>query len=288
MDYSISENIDDTFINTNSICAFNFNSKYCTYSHSHKFIEIGFVVKGQGVFNFDKINHGVSSGDIIITLPNTFHYETGFNDDNFEVIYITFKNSFSLNKYFSIPFPTSTILDTKGLPDIYVIFKNILIESINEKEGYKYFIEAELIKLFIILNRQIKGNFSDTYKNESLSELMSIRKLKLVTQIKEYIDNNIYTKINLNTVAQKFYISPQHLIRLFKEITEYPPKQYITICKLEKAKEFLIFSNEDIVSIAEKLGFSSIHYFYRFFKNHTGVTPLQYREINSSKVSTKK
>jgi AraC-like DNA-binding protein len=48
--------------------------------------------------------------------------------------------------------------------------------------------------------------------------------------------------------------------------------------KIEKAKEKMLYSNDDITEIAFKLGFHSIHYFSRCFKKTTGMSPRTYRD----------
>ena len=50
----------------------------------------------------------------------------------------------------------------------------------------------------------------------------------------------------------------------------------------KKAREMLKDGNRSVTAIAELLGFESIHYFTRFFKKETGLSPLQYRKSRST------
>lgn len=69
----------------------------------------------------------------------------------------------------------------------------------------------------------------------------------------------------------------------FKEIfiKEYgmPPVKYVTMLKLDKAKELLITGHYTISEIAEICGFENIYYFSTVFKKHFGVSPKNYRTM---------
>ncbi|WP_353933452.1 helix-turn-helix transcriptional regulator [Erysipelothrix rhusiopathiae] len=57
-----------------------------------------------------------------------------------------------------------------------------------------------------------------------------------------------------------------------------PPKQYINEQKLERAKHLILEGKYPITDVALKLGFSSIHYFSRKFKQHFGFAPSEYAQ----------
>ena len=51
----------------------------------------------------------------------------------------------------------------------------------------------------------------------------------------------------------------------------------------QKAKEKIENTSKTLTEISEEQGFESIHYFTRFFKKMTGVSPKEYRNITSKK-----
>ena len=53
---------------------------------------------------------------------------------------------------------------------------------------------------------------------------------------------------------------------------------YIQQVRVVKAKEMLASTNEQILSISEKCGFTSFSQFSRIFRSYTGMTPRRYRE----------
>ena len=67
-------------------------------------------------------------------------------------------------------------------------------------------------------------------------------------------------------------------IRLFKKETGNTPQQYINQKKIEQAQLILITEETPIKQLAYQLGFEDPSYFCRLFHQHTGYTPLQYRQ----------
>ncbi|ULL13492.1 AraC family transcriptional regulator [Paenibacillus sp. H1-7] len=65
---------------------------------------------------------------------------------------------------------------------------------------------------------------------------------------------------------------------LFKTDTGYTPNDYLKRLTFHHIAEDLCFSNASITEIAEKYGFSSIHYFSKAFRNMTGLSPTEYKE----------
>ncbi|OXS61825.1 hypothetical protein B1A99_04245 [Cohnella sp. CIP 111063] len=69
---------------------------------------------------------------------------------------------------------------------------------------------------------------------------------------------------------------PIHFSKLFKEEIGLLPKQYVIGERVKQAKRALL-QGEKIESLAERLGFTSIHYFSHQFKKLTGLTPTEFR-----------
>ena len=61
--------------------------------------------------------------------------------------------------------------------------------------------------------------------------------------------------------------------------------QHLLNVRIEKAKKLLMTKRYGIAEIAKMVGFSSIHYFSRYFKEKEGVTPVEYREKRQNSVA---
>ena len=77
--------------------------------------------------------------------------------------------------------------------------------------------------------------------------------------------------------AKSLGITDTHYRRLFKSVIGLPPAQYQQKCRLTYAMGLLKKSKElQIQQIAEMCGFNSSSEFSRFFKKHTGFSPIYY------------
>ena len=55
--------------------------------------------------------------------------------------------------------------------------------------------------------------------------------------------------------------------------------QYITMIRMDRAKELLVNSNMQIKDVVAEVGYIDVANFVRKFKNYEGMTPGQYREM---------
>lgn len=100
----------------------------------------------------------------------------------------------------------------------------------------------------------------------------------MIENAKNYISKNLAEDLSLNRVAEKIFISPQYLSKVFKDETGMNFVDYVTQTRMEKAKEMLTSTNENIETIAGKVGYNTPHYFIKKFKERYGVTPRNYRQ----------
>ena len=99
---------------------------------------------------------------------------------------------------------------------------------------------------------------------------------ELLNEIVIFINDSIYEQITIEEICLKFSISRSSLQTLFKNNLGVAPKQYISDLKLNKSKLLIKESVYTISEIASMMGFTSIHYFSRKFKQQFGITPTDY------------
>lgn len=116
---------------------------------------------------------------------------------------------------------------------------------------------------------------------EAMDSIEAFRKNRNRLDLKEvqaYIDRYFQDAISLETVAQHFFISKEHLSRIFKTFTGENLSDYILRRRMEKAKELIMEHGLPIKYAAEMSGYTDLAYFYRVFKKHFGVTPGELRK----------
>ncbi len=102
-------------------------------------------------------------------------------------------------------------------------------------------------------------------------------KYKLIAAV-EYIHENLDRELSLAEIAGTVQMSSHYFATLFKQSTGLAPHQYITKCRIEKAKILLAKRDLSIVEICLEVGFQSQSHFTKVFRKGTGTTPKVYRD----------
>lgn len=99
-----------------------------------------------------------------------------------------------------------------------------------------------------------------------------------IVAAKVFIDENYHESINLDEISQKAFLSRYHFHRLFSQVYKRTPHQYLTLKRLEKAKD-LLAENKHVVDVCNEVGFESLGSFSTLFKKEIGFAPTYYRNM---------
>lgn len=102
----------------------------------------------------------------------------------------------------------------------------------------------------------------------------------------EYIEHNLSESITLDDLAQRAHFDKSYLTARFKESLGASPMRYVGHLRLERAKVLLATTDDSITQIARAVGFSSVHYFSRYFKEKEGMAPIEYRQQRQNSVNS--
>lgn len=94
----------------------------------------------------------------------------------------------------------------------------------------------------------------------------------------EFMQTHIQQTVSLQELSELIHISPSHFSALFKRKTGYSPLEYFTHLKIQKACQYLEFTDMHIKEISYLFGFADPFYFSRLFSKYMGVSPLEYRK----------
>ena len=97
---------------------------------------------------------------------------------------------------------------------------------------------------------------------------------RVVAIIEEHIDRE---NLGSTFIADRLAMSPRKFYRLFKEISDCSPAEFIKNYRLEKAALLLVDGNLSVKEIMAEIGITSRSYLYREFAARYGMTPSAYR-----------
>ncbi len=106
---------------------------------------------------------------------------------------------------------------------------------------------------------------------------------RVIQKVRFYIHEHIEHEIDLQKLSEEHQIGYSYFRKMFKKYTGVSPRQYHLELKIIRARELILTTEKSIKEIGYDLGFKSIFYFSRFFKNKVGVNPSELKRVASRK-----
>lgn len=244
--------------------------------HYHDFDKITIFIKGRVSYMIEGKSYDLCPYDIVLVKHNDIHRLSVDNTQNYEriIVYISpgFMNDYKTETYdLSYCFQKAETEHSNVLR-IPSLEKSSLFRSIARLErsfsdgGYasELYRQVLFLEFMIHLNRAAIKNrleFIDTDNQNS-------RMLPLL----QYINDNLSGNLDIDTLADKFYISKYYMMRQFKQETGYTIGGYISQKRLLLAKE-LILSGIPGKEACFSCGYKDYSTFSRAYKGLFGESP---------------
>jgi YesN/AraC family two-component response regulator len=160
---------------------------------------------------------------------------------------------------------------------------NQIVQLIQDeiKERIDNHSQQVLVSNIELLLNYSKRFYERQFNTRSAIHIDIVSKVELL--LKDYYGENQLIENGQPTIqylADHCYLSARYLSDLLTKETGRSAKDHINDFLVEKAKNLLLSSTDSISGIAYTLGFNYPHYFGRLFKQKTGKTPQEYRQLN--------
>jgi two-component system response regulator YesN len=99
-----------------------------------------------------------------------------------------------------------------------------------------------------------------------------------VRKIERFVRDHCREDLSLETIARQVGLSPHYVSKFFKERTGVNYIDYLTECRVEKAKELMRDPGLSLKEIAIDVGYRDPNYFSKVFRKVCGLTPSEYRD----------
>lgn len=239
--------------------------------HCHNQFELIYVTSGDMLHVVEGRKYRLKTGDLALIRPSTYHYLQQLSDVSYTRHIIQFD-------------PERNDVDVSLLPpetEVISLLNNPIASGLFEKMEYYRsgldeacfgsLLQKLLQELFINLRL-----FSDTRAQETT--ILS----PILTKALVYINENLFTITDVETVAQALYISSSYLFYLFRTTLHQTPKKYISDKRLLAAQRRIFAGGRPSV-VCKECGFRDYTSFYRSYKAFFGHSPsCDSRETNLS------
>ncbi|KAA0544895.1 AraC family transcriptional regulator [Bacillus sp. BGMRC 2118] len=143
------------------------------------------------------------------------------------------------------------------------------IEKVSDKKMLHQ-VEYEMVQTFI---QSIIDYGQKPFQNEIIDRSI------------EYIQQNLFQPLTLESIAEEIQVSPNYLSTLFRKKVGVSIKEYINRKKIEESKYFLLHTGATLLDISLLLGYCNQSYYTSLFKKYIGITPKQFKRNSNAKNS---
>jgi AraC-like DNA-binding protein len=230
--------------------------------------QIHYITDGEGMYENNSGKYKILPGSLLITKPGEWHRYRPKKHAGWVEHYVGF-TGFIAHQMFGRPWLTSknAVVQIGNRQEIIDTYYKIFDYILEEKPGYQQVAAGMIMKLLgFIVSLDKQKDFSGK------------RVEKIIQDACFMIRENVESEFDFKNFAEKNNIGYSYFRKMFKKYTGVPPVQYHLDLKLLRAKEMLLNTNKSIKEISFDLGFQSIYYFSRIFKNKLGVSPSEIRK----------
>lgn len=162
--------------------------------------------------------------------------------------------------------------------DISTLHRDIadLIRALSTKDHH--FMQELCYAYFYILLTDVADIMWKRYGKGSPSRYTDMKHSDML--MRDFISlliENIEKETGVSFYAEKLCISKQYLSLIVKDKTRVPVSTIISSLRVDRASRLLRDPDLSIQQIASRLSFSDQSSFGKFFRKHTGMSPLKYR-----------
>ncbi len=126
---------------------------------------------------------------------------------------------------------------------------------------------------------QFAGFLANSKRREDMEKpVRTTRQRQMLEQFMKLAINDHAREHLVGYYADKMCVTPKYLSKIVKETSGRSVPDWLSELLILDAKNMLRHTDMTIKEISARLNFPSQSFFFRFFKNHTGKTPTQYRE----------
>lgn len=231
--------------------------------------QIMYCTGGSGCLEYDGKTFDINSGDIFY-IPRVKTYEYFPYRKKWEVRWIVFDGSDIEGLMKALGLDVPTVVHAEDLSVFQKLFDKIFI-TLKTDKIYGNYLCSELTYRFLMELRRIAFNISVSDENVKNEILMSAL---------NYIEGNFRNDFSIGELADISGVSPQYLGRIFREIMNVSPTEYIIDRRIREALRLLTDTDKSVSEISQLCGFSSVVYFCAVFKKSKGCSPGSYRSSN--------
>ena len=240
--------------------------------HYHEFCKVLLLVSGRGSYVVEGQRYSLRPGDAVLIGSRSVHKPELAADAPYEriIIYIDpefLRLSSTSDCQLESCFSAGPVLRLKEpqRKRLFDMATDLEKELEAAKFGHDIASSALLLRLMVQLLRDIR-------RTDAQNPLPVLPENSRVLDMMRYLDAHLEEDINIDSLAEQFYISKFHMMRLFRRETGYTVYEYLSQRRLLHAR-MLMEGGMRATEACYRSGFRSYSSFTRSYSKHFGSTP---------------
>ena len=247
--------------------------------HYHEFCKLLFLLSGKGDYVVDGQRYLLQPGDVVLVNSRSVHCPELEGDTPYERVILYISPEFlqqqsapdsDLHSCFTGGFGHVLRLKEKERQRLFAHVSR-LEEALNSQEfGGAVLSQALLLRLLVQIGRFQR-------QTDIQHPKPAVPQNSRVLEIMRYMDAHLAEDLNVEMLAEQFYVSKYHMMRLFRQETGFTVHTYLLQRRLFFARE-LIGKGERATEACYRSGFGSYSSFTRAYGRYFGTTPTGRRD----------
>ena len=270
-----------------SVHYFQYMSDFSFPGESHDFWELICVDRGEIDAVAGDRRLTLKKGNILFHKPNEFHNVLTNGKVSPSLVVIGFECHSPAIKSFEDQLMSVQDTEKKLLAQIIVEARNtfdgrlddpyqeeLIFNSEPLTFGSAQLISHYLEQLIIHLYRRYFSYSLPVRSSRFLAEASSGN--DTYNRIVRYMEEHLGERMTIDRICRDNLVGRSQLQKLFRDIKGCGVIEFFSMMKIDTAKQMIRDNQLNFTRIADRLGYNSIHYFSRQFKQITSMTPSEY------------
>ena len=245
------------------------------------FILMALCRKGRAQYCIDTRQQTVKPGDLLF-ISERHIIDNYMASPDFECLCILVSTQFYHGFVQNVRNVSSLLLFTMNNPvvqltpheiQVYSNYYRTIREKISDTEHYY---RTEVVKaLLLAMFYDMSGV---TYRVEQSSSKGQSRADVIFAEFIQQLEQNYRTERRVSWYAQQMGITPKYLSEIIKQISKRTPNEWIDSYVVLEIRVLLKNSTKSIKEITEELNCPNQSFLGKYFKEHVGMSPSEYRK----------
>ena len=140
--------------------------------------------------------------------------------------------------------------------------------------------QAIIFELMLLLDNHMMQDKEYTSTFERYFDINSSRANQLFYQFVHLLSDNYMHRLPVSWYAEKLSITPKYLTFICRQAIDKTPSSLIDEVTMQEIKKRLLDTDATIKEISYAMNYSSASSFCKFFRQQTGISPMQFRQQN--------